>query len=121
MGEEESKPGKTARQPKPGDDLAARMRAQQNTPASPASAFSQTTTPVVQPMISAPPANLASQPEPTEKQREKGTVRATHFVDEQGIEWVRTGITLPNSYLKGIIAYVNQKRIEWSIGDPKVT
>jgi hypothetical protein len=57
------------------------------------------------------------------EKREKGagTVRATHFVDDDGVEWVRTGLTLPNAFLKGIIAYVNQRRLEWSVGDERVT
>lgn len=119
MSEEEIK--KPVRQPKPGDDLAARIRAQQDAPASPRPSFAQPTAPVGQPIVSiASPVSPASAPQ-QEQRREKGSARATHFVDERGIEWVRTGITLPNAYLKGIIAYVNQKRLEWSIGDPKVT
>jgi hypothetical protein len=116
---EEEKPAKPARQPKPGDDLAARIRAQQDTPGNPTPQFAQSTMPGGQPAVSA--VAPVPMPQPAEKVREKGPTRATHFVDEQGIEWVRTGITLPNSYLKGIIAYVNQRRLEWNVGDPRVT
>lgn len=119
MSEEDTK--KPIRQPRPGDDLAARIRAQQDAPASPRPSFAQPTAPTEQPIISvAVPASSPSVPQ-QEPRKEKSSARATHFVDDQGIEWVRTGITLPNAYLKGIIAYVNQKRLEWSIGDPKVT
>ena len=75
--------------------------------------------PAAQPTVSVTPSTPAPQSE--RKQSGKGPTRATHFVDEDGVEWVRTGITLPNAYLKGIIAYVNQKRLEWSVGDPRVT
>ncbi|HET8841343.1 MAG TPA: hypothetical protein VFN35_07735 [Ktedonobacteraceae bacterium] len=120
-GTQENASSKTPRQPKPGSDLAARIREQQNAPGSPLTNAAvtypggSTATPAL------PSSEQPTRPAPAAEKREKSTVRATHFVDDDGVEWVRTGLTLPNAFLKGIIAYVNQRRLEWSVGDPRVT
>lgn len=116
---EEDQAAKQAR-PAKANDLQARIRAQQEAPSNPAGTITPPAAPPpAQPIVAMTSSAPAPQPEKT--RNEKSTTRATHFVDDQGIEWVRTGITLPNSFLKGIIAYVNQKRLEWSVGDPRVT
>lgn len=119
MSEEEQGTKPTARPARAANDLQARIRAQQDAPGNPTGALTPPAAPPAQFMAAVTPPTPAPQPEKT--RIEKSTTRATHFVDDQGIEWVRTGITLPNSFLKGIIAYVNQKRLEWSVGDPRVT
>lgn len=119
---EEGQETKPARSARTANDLQARIRAQQEAPGNPTGALTPPApaAPLAQPITSM--ASLTPPAPPSEKKRsEKGPTRATHFVDEDGIEWVRTGITLPNAYLKGIIAYVNQRRLEWSVGDPRVT
>lgn len=51
----------------------------------------------------------------------KGPVRATHFKDEQDIDWVRTGVTIPTAYWKAIEAFVHEKKQEWQPGEERVT
>lgn len=119
--EEQAAATKPARPARAANDLQARIRAQQEAPGNPTGAFTPPPVPPAQSMAPTAPSVPTPAPQLEQKRSEKGPTRATHFVDDQGIEWVRTGITLPNAYLKGIIAYVNQRRLEWSVGDPRVT
>lgn len=97
-----------------GTDLRSRMAAMQNTPGSPPSSVS---TPVSLPS-SPPPRETAPQSKDVKAEKTK---RASHFVDERGIAWTRTGLTLPSAYWKGLIAYVNEKKLQWQPGEEKVT
>ena len=42
-------------------------------------------------------------------------------MDDQGVAWTRTGLTLPSAFWKGLVAYVNDEKLKWQPGQPKVT
>src|SRR5689334_17179805 len=100
MSEEEQAATKPTRPARAANDLQARIKAQQEAPSNPTGAFTQPPTPPAQSIALAAPAVPSPVLQPEKKRSEKGPTRATHFVDDDGIEWVRTGITLPNAFLK---------------------
>lgn len=107
----------TEQQPAPEKtrSLKERMADQQRQPGSPPTAYLPT--PALAPN---PPAQQSSQ-EAASTRSEKAAARATHFVDDNGIAWTRTGLTLPAAYWRGIVAYTNQAKLQWQPGQEKTT
>lgn len=100
--------------------LKERMAAQQQQPGSPPSAYVTPSVP-----LSNPPSQQQSFPtqrtEAKSTRSEKTAIRASHFVDDDGIAWTRTGLTLPAAYWRGIVAYTNQAKLQWQPGQEKTT
>lgn len=92
-----------------------RMAQQQQQPGLPPTAY-------VAPTV---PTQLQQTKEQKESKKQEKTAktvaRASHFVDEEGIGWTRTGLTLPAAYWRGIVAYVNQAKLQWEPGEEKTT
>ena len=90
--------------------LSERMKAQQAQPGSPPSATS-TAIPATPNLSSTQSSNVRSLEDAKKAKSEKATVRASHFVDDDGIAWTRTGLTLPAAFWRGIVAYTNQAKL----------
>lgn len=98
--------------------LKERMAQQLQQPSTPPSAYIP---PPSIPSVNPPPQAEPKRGVTQHNSSAKTTQRASHYVDDDGIAWTRTGLTLPAAFWRGIVAYVNQAKLQWEPGQEKTT